>query len=160
MKRLTFLFALCLCLMVAVPAMAGVPAKTELGIVGEYVQTDASGANPWTMNVSMLFPIGSGHIVLGPAVAIGSNDDLNRFGAGLDWNLMGQKRGGLFIGADALYFQKPRDEGDQYTVIGRAGVKFNVGKGAALKLAVQQVLDGVGKDQTDLSVSAGIIAKF
>ena len=145
----------------AVPAFAGIPPKTELSLSGEFVQLEEGSEDPWAFNLSMLFPLGSGgHVVLGPALVVGNDDDLNRMGAGLEWNLMGQKKGGFFIGADALYFSKDRDEGDQYTIIGKAGVKFNVGKGAAVKFAVQQVVDGVGKDTSDLSVTAGIIAKF
>lgn len=159
MKHLTAVLTVVLCLF-AVPVFAGVPPKTELALAGEFTQTNTEGPNPWALNVSMLFPVGSGHIVLGPAIVIGEDDDLNRLGAGLEWNLAGQKHGGPFIGADAYWFVKSRDEGPQHSVVALAGLKFNVGKGAALKFAAFDVLDGVGQDTTDLGVTAGIIAKF
>lgn len=158
MKR--FMLSLLALFVLAAPVFAGVPAKTELALTGSFIQLEDSSDDPWTFETAMLFPLGQGHVIVGPAIAIGNDDDLNRLGLGLEWNLTGQKHGGLFIGATGYYFVKDRDEGDQHTLIGSAGIKFNVGKGAAIKLAVQDVFDGVGKDTTDLAVSAGIIAKF
>ena len=157
MKKLAIVLALS---MFAASAFAGLPGKTELGLTGEYVQTEGPGKNPWTFNLSMLLPVGQGHIVIGPALAIGSDDDFNRLGAGLEWNLMGQKSVSPYIGAAAYYFQKDADGLDRHTVLGTAGVKINVTKNAAIKVGALQVVDGRGKAETDLSVTAGIIAKF
>jgi len=140
-------------------AFAAVPAKSELGLVGEFVSTD-SGDDPWTFNADLLFPVTKGGgLLLGPAIAIGSVDELTRLGAGFDWNLTGPKNG-PFIGAAAYYFVKDVDDLDAYTVTARAGFKFAIGKGAAIKVYAWDVLDGRGKDETDISVAAGIVARF
>lgn len=155
MRRI--LFAVLTMLMLAVPAVAA-DGKAELGLIGEFVQTD-EGDDPWSAAFDLLLPIGAGHIVIGPTLAIGNDDTLNRLGGALEWNLTSQK-GGPFIGAAAYYFQKDVDGLDRYTVVGRGGFKVNVGKGAAVKAYAFQVVDGRGADETDLGVALGIIAKF
>jgi hypothetical protein len=160
MRKILFaVLALC---MLAVPALAGIPAKTELGLIGEFVQTD-TGDDPWTLNMDLLFPVNkSGTLILGPAFAIGNDDDLTRLGGGLEWNLTGQKKGGLFIGASAFYFTKDQDDADldAYNVVAKAGLKFNVGRGAAVKAYAFQVVDGRFSDDSDIGAAIGIIAKF
>lgn len=155
--------SLLLCLLAA-PVLAGsVPAKSELSLSGEFVQVDncpdGTDCNPWALRSSLLFPLGK-TFLLGPDVAIGSVDEANRLGAAFDWNVFGQKSVTPFIGASAFWFQKNRDEGPQHNVLARAGVKINVGKSSAIRLAAEDVIDGVGKDTTDLIVTAGILARF
>jgi hypothetical protein len=156
MKRSLIALALCL---FAVPAFAAEP-QSELGLIGEFVSTEGEGENPWTLNMSLLFPVGSGHLLIGPAVAIGSEDELNRLGPALEFMVFGKSPVDFYIGAAAYYFQKDADDLDRHTVTGTAGVKIAVGKGAAIKVGVLEVIDGRGKDQTDLSATAGIVARF
>ena len=158
MTRLTaVMLALCL---LAAPAFA-LPAKSELGLVGEFVSSNVEGEeNPWTVNLSLLFPVGQGHIVLGPTVVLGSVDELNRMGAGLEWNFVGQGAVSPFIGAAGYYFQKDVDGMDSYTVTGLAGFKVAVGKGAAIKAYAFQIIDGRGADESDIGAAAGVIARF
>ena len=183
---------------------AGPPPKTELGLIGEFVQTEGDGNNPWTLNADILFPLGNGHLLVGPAIAIGSVDELNRLGGALEWAIVGSQKsaGNFFIGAAAYYFTKRLDaddfdtqpagsvaslgggcsdcgpgptpaprledsgavlsEGDtdDYSVVGRAGFKFSVGKGAALKFYAFDTFAGRLKDSTDLGIAAGIVARF
>ena len=149
---LVMLVAFCL------PAMAA-DGKAELALVGEFIQTDVEDEeNPWAVQFSALFPAGQ-YILLGPVAAIGNDEDLNRLGGGLEWNLNGPK-GGLFIGADALYFQTDADGLDRHVVTAKAGFKIPVGSGAAIKLYAVDVVDGRGEDATDLSFGAGVIARF
>ena len=160
MKRLiAVLFALVL---FAVPAFAGIPAKSELGLVGEFIKLDGDGPDPWTVNVDLLFPVSeSGHLLIGPAVAVGQDDNLNRLGGAFEWNLVSAKHG-PFIGASAYGFQKDTEGMDRHTVVARAGFKFGVGagNGAAIKVYAFQIVDGRGADESDLSVAAGIVARF
>lgn len=132
--------------------------KAELSLAGEFVQIESTHDNPWSLQFAALFPAGQ-YILLGPAAAIGNVTEANRMGLGLEWNLFGVKLG-PFIGADALYFQKDVDELERHVVTAKAGIKFPVGKGAAIKLYAVDVVDGRGADSTDLSFGAGIIARF
>jgi len=154
-------FFLTLSLLLLLPSflLAATPPKSELGLIGELIATE-SGPNLWTFNADFLFPITKGgSFLLGPAVAVGSEDELTRLGAGFDWNLTGPKIG-PFIGASAFHFVKDIDDADTYTITARAGFKFPIGKGAAIKVYAWDVLDGRGKDSTDISVAAGIVARF
>lgn len=157
MRKFAILFAL----MTFVPLslFAAIPAKTELGLIGEFVQTTGSD-DPWTMNFDLLFPVNkSGTALLGIGAGLANDDDLNRMGAEFEWNLVSQK-GGPFIGASAFGFQKAVEGLDRYTVIGKAGLKLSLGKGAGLKAYAFQIVDGRGKVESDLGVAVGIIAKF
>ena len=158
MKHLAILSMLCL---VAVPALAAVPAKTELSLSAEFVNAKTDGPNPWTALMSLYIPVNKGgNIVLGPEIAFSDVDEFNRMGAGLDWNFFGQKTVTLFVGASADYFLKRVDEQDDYLVLARAGLKIPVGKGAAIRLAAGQIVDGRGKDDADMIATAGVIARF
>ena len=157
MKHLIAALALCL-VAFAVPAFAA-DGKTEVGIVGQFVQVE-DGDDLWTVNFDTLFAVGQGHIVLGPTVGIGSEDELNRMGAALEWNFFGQGPVTFFVGARAVYFQKDVEGLDRYAAAGSAGLKIGLGPGAAIKVSTERIVDGRGKDETDQSFSAGIIARF
>jgi len=158
----SFVIVFALLTFVPLAIFAGPPAKTELSIGGEFIQTHAEGEkNPWTFASSMYFPWGKGgHIVGGPAIAIGSDDELSRLGGGVDWNFMGQKSVSLFIGAQAFYFLKDVDGLDRYTALGLGGFKINVTQNAAIKIFALDVIDGRGKDETDLSANISALIKF
>jgi len=149
---------ICVAFLMAGAAFAAPKAKAELGVGGEYVQV-ADAQNPWSATISLGFPVGK-YLKLGPEVAVASADELNRLGVGLDFNIFGDAAVTPFIGAGADYFQTSVDGLDSYTVIGRGGLKIRVGSGAFIKLFATDVIDGRGKDETDLSGGAAIVALF
>lgn len=154
-KAVISLFIVC----VALSASFAAPkASSELSFGAEYVQTSAV-PNPWSATIALGFPVGK-HLKLGPEVTVGSADELNRMGVGLDFNVFGDAAVTPFVGVGADYFQKSVDGLDSYTVIGRGGFKVRVGKGAFLKVFVADVVDGRGKAETDLSGGASIVALF
>lgn len=156
MKRiLSVLFMLCL---FAAPALAA-DGKTEVGINGQFVQVE-EGDDLWTMNFDLLLPVGQGHIVIGPTVGVGSVDELNRMGGAFEWNFFGQGPVTFFAGARAVYFQKDTEGLDRHAASWNGGVKIALGPGAAIKVSTERVVDGRGKDETDQSFSAGVIARF
>jgi hypothetical protein len=157
MKRLIVL-AICAVLF-SMSAFAGVPGKTEVTLSGALVDVN-DGPNIWFATGDCLFPLGNGHVVLGPTITLGSKDVAENAGVALDWNLMGQKSGTFFIGASASYFSQSLEDAEDFAVTARAGFKFNVGKGALLKLYATQIVDGRGADVSDLAVAVGIGAKF
>lgn len=158
--------ALVLCL--AVPAMATEKATKavkrnrliEFGLAGEFVQvTDAK--NTWELESHLYFPVTkSGFIVIGPEIVASEDDSLNRLGVGADWNFLGQRPFSPFVGASVDWFQHSLEDADRNVALVRAGFKIPVGTGAAIRLAAEDVVAGRGKEDTDLIVSAGIIAKF
>lgn len=167
MKRLIVLLA---CLMMAGSAFA-MPGKTELTLAGALVNV-SNGPNVWFVTSDLLFPIGSGHVILGPSFTFGSARATENAGLGVEWNITGQKNGGLFIGATANYFTNEPDSSeipttvevpenlDDYAVTARAGFKFNIGKGALLKLYAAQIVDGRGANGSNITANIGIGAKF
>jgi len=86
-------------MIVVCPAFAAEP-QSELGLIGEFVQVDGHD-NPWTVAIDLLFPVGDGHILIGPSAAIGQVDELNRLGGALEWNIAGKSKFTPFIGAVA-----------------------------------------------------------
>ena len=141
--------------------MAATPAKTELSLAGTFVNLSENG-HAYAVEGALLFPTNStGTLLLGPVVAISDVDELTRAGVGFEWNIPSQRHG-FFLGASGFYFLEDGDEADldDHTVTARAGIKIGVGKGAAIKIHLEDVVDGRGEDSTDLSGGVGIIARF
>lgn len=149
----------------ASPVSAAEP-KSEFSIAGEFIkfENNVDGeSSAWTFTGKALFPwTKGGKIVGGPAVSIGQDDDLNRLGLAIDWNLFGQGPVTVYVGVSGLYFVKDPDdpEVERHTVAGRGGLKIALGPGAAIDLFMTDVVDGRGKDSTDLSGGVGLIARF
>lgn len=149
-----------LCLMLAATvAIAGVPGKTELSVVGQGVNLKDAGT-AYDVKGEVLFPIAKGAVVFGPAIAFSDVDELTRFGLGLDWNLVGQKHGGIFVGGSAYWFLKDLDDTDPWTATARAGLKLPLGPGAFLKAYVEEPAGGRFKDVADTIYALGVTARF
>ena len=154
MKRLLLALAI-LCL--AVPAFAGVPGKTELTFSGSYVNSKESAA-VWQVGADILFPLGTGIVVLGPSVAVNSDDNQTGAGAVLEFNVPGQS-GGFFFGGQALYYLDSLEGQDDHSATGRAGIKLPMGKSSLLKIYVEEGLTGRARD-TDLTGALALVCKF
>lgn len=152
MKRLAILFCLAL---IALPAFAGLPAKSELSFSGSAIRTDLG--TDWRAAGEILF--NTGHFLAGPAISVVEPADASGdllFGASAELNF---SRAGCtpFLRAAGLTGYEDQIGGN-YSVRVGAGGKCG-GTGAAAKFTAEKVVKGVGKDN-DLELMAGIVLKF
>jgi len=153
MKRLSLVLAI-LCL--AVPAFAA-EKKTELMASGSYLKLDG-GHSVWQVGGDLLFPLTSGGVLMmGPSVVVASEDVFTRGGALLEVNVPGQS-GGFFFGGSAYHILDTPDGEQDWTALVRAGIKLPVAKSGIVKVYLEQIVDGAGKDYADLmgTVALGI----
>lgn len=162
MKRhLTVLvLAACLILAATVPVLAGIPAKSELGISGALVHPK-SGGNVYAFDGQLAAPLNQGgNVVLGPRLRYASDSAQNAAGAVLEWNLLGTGKSGPFLGATGLYNLKEVAGTERYSVDAIAGLKLQVGKGGFVRVQAAKAVAGRDKDSTDLYGSVGIGLRF
>lgn len=152
-KLLSVLAILMFC---AIPAFA-MPGKTELAFSGSYVNPK-EGAAVWNLGAEVLFPLGSGIIILGPAVTMSDDDIHTGGGATLEVNIPGQS-GGFFFGGSAIYYLDSEEGQDDYGAGARAGVKLPISKSGLIKVYLQQGLTGRDRD-ADLIGALGAVIKF
>lgn len=150
MKRLLIVLIV-LAGIVTFPALAGVPAKTELTANGSFTNP-SDGPSTWNFGGELLAPVG-GHFLIGPSVQLYDDSDLTAAGLAAELNI--GTNAGLFAGASADFLVKDPDEGDREAVTARAGIKFKVGASGLVKVYLQQTVYGRGKDDADVG---GVLA--
>lgn len=150
-----FVYVVLLAAFLASPALAAVPGKTELTFFGAYSHPEGEHST-WNAGSDILFPLGTGIVVLGPSVQLSDDDSQTAGGAVLEVNVPGQS-GGFFFGGQALYYLDS-DEGQDDTGVGvRAGIKLPMSKSGLFKAYVEQGVSGRGESEDISGVLAAVI---
>lgn len=158
MKTRAFIGLALLSLFLAAPAFAdSIPPKTEWSFGGTYINPD-DGKAKWAVTSDLLFPMGTGIVVLGPSVQASDNDNHTAGGLVLEVNVPGQS-GGFFFGGQGLYFLDSEDGQDSHTASARAGIKLPVSKSGLFKVYVSKGMTGRDKD-ADLTGNLAAVIKF
>ena len=139
----------------AAPALAGVPGKTELTFFGAYSHPEGQHST-WRAGSDILFPVGTGIVVLGPSVVISDDDTQSALGTVLEVNIPGQS-GGFFFGGQALYYLESEDDQDSSGVGVRAGIKLPMSKSGLFKAYLEQGVSGRGESEDITGVLAAVI---
>ena len=154
MKR-ALVYAVLLAAFCAAPALAAVPGKTELTFFGSYSHPEGEHST-WNAGSDILFPMGTGIVVLGPSVQLSDDDNETAAGAVLEVNVPGQS-GGFFFGGQALYYLDS-DEGQDSSGVGvRAGIKLPMSNSGLFKAYVEQGVTGRGESEDISGVLAAVI---
>lgn len=136
-------------------AFAAVKPKTELTFFGAYSHPEGQESS-WRAGSDVLFPLGTGIVVLGPSVVVSDDDSQTAGGAVLEINVPGQS-GGFFFGGQALYYLDS-EEGQDSTGVGvRAGIKLPVSKSGLFKVYLEQGVSGRGESEDITGVLAAAI---
>lgn len=158
---LTVIVAVLGLLAATVPALAGIPAKSELGVSGSYVKVKGGDA-VYGFDFQLAAPLNKGgNVLLGPKLHYDSDDARNAAGAVLEINFLGTKGSGPYIAAGGLYNLKDVPGTERYSLNGDAGFKFALGKGGSgFKVFAEQPIAGRDKDVTDRTFNAGLLVRF
>lgn len=150
MKRILTVLAM-LCIGITI-SMAGPKPLTELTGSASYSKPDG-GSSSWAAGAELAIPLGSGYVLVGPAIQfINAEDDFQAIGGVVEFNLM--KGAGLFVGGAGLYDPDAPEGADDYTVDARAGFKAVFNKGGMLKVYLSKTVDGYGKSEDLRGVAA------
>ena len=158
---LTVIVAVLALVAATVPALAGIPAKSELSLSGTYIRPKGADAT-YAVDFALAAPLNQGgSILLGPKLRYSSNDAENAIGAVGELNFSGTKGSGFYLGANGLYNLKEVAGTERYSVNGDAGFKFALGKGGSgFKIFAEQPIAGRDKDLTDRTFNAGLLVRF
>ncbi len=134
-----------------------VPAKSELAVNGDYFQAKGSKPSVWDFSGQMAFPVTQGGaLVLGPQVVLSSDKNRDAGGVVLELNLLGNSRTTPYIGANGLYSFEHQTGQERQVINADAGVKWVVGKGGFIKTFASKIVDGRGKDGSNITGNLGI----
>ena len=158
MKRTLTVLALCV---LAFPALAGIPAKSELGVSGNYVKPNGAGSI-YSFDGQLAVPITkSGSVLLGPRLHYSSDRDTNAAGAVLEVNFLGSNKSGPYVGVTGLYNLRDVAGAERYTLDGNAGLKIAIGKGGSgFKVFAAKTVSGRGKDESNYTGNVGLLVRF
>lgn len=159
MKRLVIAILVSLVSLVSTAIIAGPPAKTELTFSGSYVNPK-EGQTLWIAGASMLFPLDhKGIFLLGPELAIASEDEFTSGGASFEVNIPGNQHGGFFAGVVGVHYLDSLEDQDQTAGSYRGGIKLPISDSGLIKFYLEKGFYGRAED-ADLTGALAAVIKF